>query len=404
METRWFKEISQFNLVCSDRDHVWFVGDNYSVIFEMDLKDNQILRMVRIKGEEFQVFRKYWRLEKAGNKLVLIPHHSDQLVIYHTDKNEFSFIQLEKAFINCLSCVKVGKILYLISDLEIVAADIENEKIEEYIPVPQYGKTTGEVAILVEGHIIIPLVFQPGIIDFCITERIFCYYPLEGGVNGFVAGAADGWDIWLAGDTGSIVKWNYQTKKSVFYDIPPKGFMTFNYNEKGEFVSWKSGWVQGISFQYWYECVLLDDKVWFIPQYSDSLLYMDKKSNSIKKYTFENERETEWTMKEHRSVKFLLMGVYKKRYIKIYSTKRNVIYKIDAVRLKHTEESIDIAAADKGDVENEYWNHLYKIVANNVIVEKNNISLMDLTALIKNADSDVLKNDKRIGICIHSSL
>lgn len=403
METRWFKEISQFSLTCVDGNDVWFVGENYSLIFQMSLKDSSITRIIRIKDEEFEVFRRYWRLEKVGSKLILIPHNSDKIVIFHLDKNEFTFIQLKRALVNCLSCVKEENILYLIDDFEILVADMENEKIVEYICIPQYGRSTSEVALLIDGHIIIPLIFQSGVIDFNIAERSFMYFPLKGEINGFVTGVVDEKDIWLAGDRGSIVKWDYLTKESTFYDKSPEGFASFNYAKNGEFVPWGSGWVQGVSFQYWYECVLLDNKVWFIPLLSNSLLYIDKKSNTLQKYTFENEDETEETVYKHRLSKFLLVGVYEKRYIKIYSTKRHIIYRIDVMKLEHAEESIDIENVDTSVVEDEYWDHLGRKATQGGVVEKSDISILDLIALVngKDVENHEDRSNKIIGSCIY---
>lgn len=406
METRWFKEISQFNLTCNDGNDAWFVGDNYSLIFQISLKDSSITRIIRIKDEEFEVFRRYWRLEKVGNKLILIPHNSDKIVIFHLDKNEFTFIQLERVLVNCLSCVKEGKILYLIDDFEILVADMESEKIVEYICIPQYGRTTSEVALLIDGHIIIPLIFQSGVIDFNIAERSFMYFPFKGKINGFVTGVVDEKDIWFAGDRGSIVKWNYLTKESTFYDKPPEGFASFNYAKNGEFIPWGPGWVQGISFQYWYESVLLDNKVWFLPLLSNSLLYIDKKSNTLQKYTFENEDEAEGTMYQHRFSKFQFVGVYENRYIKIYSTKRHFIYSLDVMKLEHTEEFIDIENVDTSDVEDEYWNHLNRKAMQSGVLEKNDISIMDLIALVnrKDAENHEDRSNKRTGSCIYEMI
>lgn len=382
MGTNWFKEVSQFNLTYNDGEDVWFVGDKYSLIFQMSLKSSSVKRIVRIKGEKFNIGRKYWRLEKAGNKLFLIPCNSDKIIIFHIDSDTFGSIELNKTIVNCLSSVVEGNTLYLVGEFEIVVIDMEHEQTVEYIPIPDYGKSISEVALWIDGHIIIPLIFQSGVIDFCIEEKSFCYIGFEGKFNGFVTGVADGMDIWLAGDRGSIVRWNYISKEISIYDRPPVGFKSFNYDAKGNFISWKSGWTQGVSFQYWYVCFLLNDKIWFIPQMSNSLLYIDKKTNFMQKFTFENENETEKTMRDHRSVKFLLLGIYKKQYIKIYSVKRNIIYSIDSVNLEYSEENINIESADGKSVENEYLNYLNGIAVHCGLLENGKISIFDLISFV----------------------
>ncbi len=388
MGTKWFKEISQFGLTCNDGDDVWFVGDRYSFIFQMSLKSSSVKRIVRIKGEKFNIVRKYWRLEKAGNKLFLIPCNSDKIVIFHIDVDRFSFIELKKALVNCLSSVKEGNVLYLIDEYEIIVIDTEHEQTLEYIPIPDYGKLMSEVALWIDGHIIIPLIFQSGVIDFCIAEKSFCYVEFEGMFNGFVTGVADGRDIWLAGDQGSIVRWNYISKETTIYDSPPAGFESFNYDIKGNFISWGLGWTQGVSFQYWYACFLLNDKIWFIPQMSNSLLYIDKKSNSIQKFTFNNENETDITVRYHRNVKFLLVGIYKKQYIKIYSKKRDIIYSIDSMNLECTEENINIDSIEVESVEKEYLDHLNKVAVYSGLWENSNISIEELAVLVSMNHAD----------------
>lgn len=388
MVTKWFKEVSQFNITCSDGDDVWFVGAKYSLIFRMSLKNNSVNQIVRIKGEKFNTVRKYWRLEKAGNKLFLIPCNSDKIVVFHTDADTFSFIELNKTLVNCLSSVVEGNVLYLVSEHEIVIIDMEHEQTVEYIPVPDYGRSVCEVALWIDGHIIIPLVSQSGVIDFCIERKSFSYVRFEGKFNGFVTGVTDGMDIWLAGDQGSIVRWNYISKKIIIYDKPPAGFESFNYDVKGNFIPWGSGWTQGVSFQYWYACFLLNDKIWFIPQMSNSLLYIDKKSNTIQKFTFDNEKETEEIGGDYRSVKFLLVGIYKKQYIKIYSVKRDIIYSIDSMNLEYAEENISIESVDGKNVENECLDFLNGMAVHGGLLENSNISIVELAAFVGRDHAD----------------
>lgn len=383
MKRRLFNEISQFSLTCKDNDDVWFIGENYSLIFQAELKDCSIKKIIRIKDEELMQFRRYWKLVKVKSKLVLIPINSDKIVIFHLDREEFSYIYLNKSTANCMNCVKQEGRIYLISDPEIIVIDIEKETIEEYIPIPANGKVNSMAAILVEEHIFIPLMFQAAVIDFYLPERSFSYTYLDCGANGFVAGVFDGEEIWLAGDNGNIVCWNCVSNKFTVYDQTPEDFESFNYDKKGNFVTWGSGWRPGVCFKFWYDCFLLDKKIWFIPFLSDSLLYIDKRDHGVYKFTFDNERETEISMKNRPSRKFMFVGIQQKRYIKIYSMKRNMIYSIDSVTLLYKEERFLIDTVDMRTIEKEFFKTLFEKGVRERVLEGRNISIEELICLVE---------------------
>lgn len=383
MKRRLFNEISQFSLTYKDNEDVWFLGENYSLLFQVSLVDCSIKKIIRIKDEKFMQFRRYWRLLKIRSRVILIPINSTKITIYHTDRDKFSFIYLDEPTVNCMNCIEKEQKLYLISDTEIIVIDVEKERVEEYIPVPANGKVNSMVALLDGEHIFIPLVFQAAVIDFYIPERNFSYTYLDCGANGFVAGVSDGEKIWLAGDSGNIICWSYISGELIIYDQVPEEFESFNYDKQGNFVKWGSGWRPGVCFKFWYDCFLLDDRVWFIPFLSDSLLYIDKRNHRLCKFTLDHERETEFSMKNRPSRKFMFIGIQQERYIKVYSMKRNLIYSIDSVTLLYTEETFLINNIDMMGIEKEYFTVLFEKGIHESIIEGRNISVGELVYLVE---------------------
>lgn len=347
MERQLFNELSKFRFTYVEDGDIWFVAEKYPFIFQICMEDWTVKNVITVKGKRWMNTELYWDLVKVENRIILLPINHNKIVIYHIDTNEFNYIALDKAASMCMWSYKEGEYLYLISRAEIVVLDILQEKISEYISIPYEGDIIIGKVFGREGHILIPLIYRNQIIDFCITDKSFSCLDIKYDTNGYIAGLFDGSDVWMAGCNGSIVKWNYVSGECVLYDELPEGFRSFNYEENRDFVPWKQGWAEGICLKYWYYCFIVGDKIWFIPLLSDSLLYIDRQSNIMCQYKFENEEETGLGEKNFRSVKFLFMGIYRNRYIKIYSVKREVIYSIDAEMLVHTEENFDFECVDE---------------------------------------------------------
>lgn len=394
MERRLFNELSQFCFTYQEDDDVWFVGEKYSLIFQACIKDCTIKKVIRMEDMELEQARKYWKLVKVEKKIVVLPCDYSKIVIFNLENDKFSVVNLNKNTSPGMSYIKEGQRLYLINNTEIIVLDTKCEKVEKYISIPYQDNILNVLALKVEGHILIPLVYKDQILDFHISDQQFTCIPLDCGTNGFVAGVPDGTDVWLAGCNGNIVRWNYITKKCTLYNKLPEDFESFDYDKDGNFISWGRGWQQGVCFKYWHTCFLIDDKIWFLPFLSDSLLYYDKKTNRIHKYSFKYEDETELTMRNHRCLKFLLVGIQEERYIKIYSVKRDIIYSIDIVTLNYTEETFDIDKVDMMNIENEFKNVLYRKASTEGILESKNIFINELMGAIDenktNIDIDAL--------------
>lgn len=401
MDRQLFNELLQFCFTYAEDDDIWFVGERYPLIFQVCMDDWVVKDVIRIKDDEFKDTKQYWDLVKVQNKIVLLPSNHNKITIYHTDTHDFSCIYLESVSA-VMGYYKEGEKLYLISDSEIIILDIEQEKINECIPIPYENIIISGRVFGIGGHIFILLIYNNQILDFCVEDKHFSCLDINCDVNGFVTGLIDDSDVWLAGCSGRIVKWNYISGKCSFYDELPDKFKSYNYKANGDFVPWTQGWTQGICLKYWYDCFMVGDKIWFIPFLSDSLLYIEKQSNIICQYLFGNEEETELTVKTHQTAKFLFMGVWRKRYIKIYSTKRNIIYSIDARTLECTEEIFNIKYVNEEEVKN----IIYNVVLRKGTYENKNITTRQLIDIINSNKSVHVTNgtDGQIGTYIYQFL
>lgn len=406
MERRLFNELSQFCFTYQEDDDVWFVGEKFSLIFQACIKDCTIRKIIRMEDMELEHARQCWKLVKVENKIVLLPCDYNKIVIFSMENDKFSAINLNKNTSPSMSYIKEGQRLYLINNTEIIVLDMKHEKVEEYISIPYQDNILNVMALKIDGHILIPLVYKEQILDFHISDKQFTCLSLDCDTNGFVAGVVDGTDVWLAGCNGNIVRWNYINRKCTLYNKFPEDFESFDYDKDGNFIPSGKGWRQGVCLKYWYACFLIDGKIWFLPSFSDSLLYFDKKTNMIHKYSFKNEEETELTMKSHRCLKFLFIGIQKERYIKIYSVKRDIIYSIDIVTLNYTEETFDIDKVDMMNIENEFNSVLYKKAVTEGIFESKNIFINELMSALDenktNIDIDALKG--QVGTRIYQEI
>lgn len=409
MEKKLFNELSQFCFTYMENEDIWFVGQKYPLIFQANIGDCKIKKVIRIEGEKLAQPKRYWKLVKVQNKIVLLPLKHDKIVIFNIDNQEFSFVYLDKPVLDIMSYVIQNRMLYLIFGLEIICLDVKDEKIEEYISIPYKVDISSAVSLLVEGHILIPLIYEDQLLDFNIADKHFSRLDLNCKANGFVAGVVDGQDVWLAGCNGNIVKWNWGSGQCISYNKLPEQFGSFDYDMNGKFLPWKTGWHetgwQGCCFKYWYDSFMIDDKVWFIPFLSDSLIYIDKRTNELKSYTFMDEGETELTMRNHRTIKFLFIGIEKNRYIKLYSVKRDLIYSIDVKTLNYVEETFNTDQIDTGQIEKEYWDTLYNMACEGGIYESNNISISELLTLAgrERPDIDAAMLNGRVGTHIYNS-
>lgn len=405
MERRLFNELSQFCFTYQEDDDIWFVAENYSLIFQACIKDCSIKRIIRMEDMNLEQTRQYCKLVKVENKIVVLPCDYNKIVIFNMENDRFSTVNLNKNTSPSMSYIKEGSKLYLINNTEIIILNIEHENVEEYVSIP-YQDIINVIALKIDGHILIPLVYKDQILDFHISDKQFTCLPLECETNGFTAGVLDGTDVWLAGCNGDIVRWNYINRKCTLYNKFPEDFESFDYDKEGNFISWGKGWRQGACFKYWYICLLIDDKVWFFPFLSDSLLYFDKRTNVIHKYSFKNEDETESTMKSHQFLKFSFIGIQDQRYIKIYSVKRDIIYSVDTVTLNYTEETFDIDKINAMNIENEFKSALYRKASTEGILENKNVFINDLMSVTdeNRTSTDIGGLSGQIGIRIYQEI
>lgn len=408
MERGLFNELSQFGLTYQEDDDIWFVGEKYSLVFHACISDCTIKKIIRMEDSELLHSRQYWRLVKVQNKIVILPCAYNKIVIFNTENNKFSTIYLHENISSCMSYIEERERLYLIDNSEIIVLDVKHEKVDEYISIPYQDNILITMALKTDGHILMPLICKNEVLDFHISDKQFTRLYLDCDANGFIAGILDGTDVWLAGCNGNIVKWNYISQKCTLYNKFPESFESFDYDEEGNFIPWKKGWTQGGCFKYWYDCFLIDDKIWFLPFLSRSLLYLDKKTNEICEYPFENEDETEYTMKKHRFPKFLFIGIQKERFIKIYSVKRDIIYSIDIVTLNYTEEMFNIDEVDEAGIEEEYRNILYNKASTEGILENKNISIKEFINIVEqnttNTNTDIATLDGQVGAHVYRCL
>lgn len=386
MIRRVFNELSQFCFTYVDGNEGWFVGDKYTALFKFDISDCSIKKIVKIAEEELIQDRRYWKLVKIHNKIILIPCKHNKIGILNTDNHNFRYIYVNDNFSECTSYIVNNGWIYLIGDSGIFILDSDLEKVIECIPIPDSVKPLSAVAIFKEGHILVPLAQEAKILDFNISDKSFFVVDLACKIKGFMAGVLEGSDIWLAGCDGDIVRWNYESKKEIIYNKFPNDFKTFDYDIDGSYMGWNKGWGKGICNKYWPDSFVVDDKIWFIPFLSDCLLYIDKRENMIQRYVFEKEEETKESFEAHSFVKFLFIGIYDDRYIKIFSVKRDIIYSIDVKTLEYTEEIFDISEIDIEKMINEF----YREVLKKGIFENRNIRIEDVFYLdgIKKMDEN----------------
>ena len=93
MKRRIFNELSQFCFTCVDKNEGWFVGDKYTVILILILLI-VVLKNSKIAEEELIQKRRYWKLIKVHNKIILIPCKHNKIGILNTKNNNFRHIYL----------------------------------------------------------------------------------------------------------------------------------------------------------------------------------------------------------------------------------------------------------------------------------------------------------------------
>ena len=74
--------------------------------------------------------------------------------------------------------------------------------------------------------------------------------------------------------------------------------------------------------------------VWFIPDRSNDIIFIDKETYKVFMLELEEEQETKESIDNHlMDFKFLLQYIRENRYIGIYSLKNRIVFEIDTIDL-----------------------------------------------------------------------
>lgn len=237
-----------FGKYAIDENKLWFVSQDCTALFTLDLRNNTIQNIHALPGENIDDLNQYCSLVKINNKLIIAPACASNIIEYdiHTDtfkttalcelanymkqyrlKNfKFSDIITYKSY-----AFFIGYGYPAIVRYDSVSGNCDYytdwfEEIKQYISKPDdFLLGSGCISNTKDNVVFLPFLQKNIILEFDMNTGTSKIHFVGNEKNRYVGIASDGKDYWIIPyGNGSITRWNKETGKTIEYNNYPMNF------------------------------------------------------------------------------------------------------------------------------------------------------------------------------------
>jgi hypothetical protein len=333
----------------SDSEY-WFLSMERSELFCLNTENNCMSYISTVPDADGN-----WRWNslciRVKNAIICVPYNGEFIWKYDMDRAEWDAIHCDDGE-NEYYCTqlweKEGKVyIYSKKRYEIWVLDVENNSLDiRALDTEKESNRYGEICIYDDGFLV-PLTNTPSICIYdrnmnLITEKAL----LSTGYGNNICVYSEGY-IWLAGYTKNIIKINLSSMEETILHLPSDfGIYSLGVPEEDRKDSDKSfvdtNYIKS-KYPLFMKGLYAGGKIWFVPLFSNKLVYVDVSSNEVSCFEIEHETENKLSM-NNRIIcgKYLLEYVENERYIGLFSIKNEWIVEIDAYDMTYKIKEYDM--------------------------------------------------------------
>jgi streptogramin lyase len=321
-----------------ENDVAWMVSGNKDILFEIDMAQHQVVRVIHVPDADGWLFRKNSHCIKFGKDIVLLPDCGDKIWIYDSLENEFYDIPIEKpdGLRLSITCFwKINDKLFAVSSglKQIMIIDVSKRLIDEIYDFPGGQNEKISESINVNQYIYTISSVTNRIYRFDTVEKSFKEYIIPNLSDKMFSICYDGEQFWLGGYRKAVYVWDERDNTIRTIDKFPENFGVYNFDKKyEELVNIDSNEFDVPAFV---RLVPMESGVWMIPWQANKMLYVDKATYEVKAFELDEEEENKESISDKELyTKYLVQYVLNGRYIGLYSLKNKCILEIDTEQMK----------------------------------------------------------------------
>lgn len=320
-----------------ENDKAWCIDGERNLLYCIDLDLKECIHVKEIPEIGTERFRLNSRLIKCGNDVFCMPDRGDSIWIYQLENLQFKEIKIvnpNRVRIAIIDFWQDGDRILAVSNglKQLIDINIRNKQIENYYNLNNTLKDVISMSIKVDTLIYSVSVTVNKIFQFDINTKETTIYTFDKIKSGFRTICFDGQLFWLSGYRKEIYAWHKENNDIKILDRFPQRFGIYNFQEGVFWLDYENVIYNKPIFIY---SIAIGQYIWFIPNQSNKITYVDKESFEIYCLEIDGEDETKnsFTLRGIKN-KYLLEYVKENRYIGLFSLKNNYILEIDSIEKK----------------------------------------------------------------------
>ena len=309
----------------------WFVDGEHSILYSLDMNIGECKFIAQIPNEKENCFRLNPRCIKIEKEIYCIPDVGDCIWVYHLEKAEF--VQIE---IRNINYARLGitnfwldkNKLYAVSRglRQIIEVDIHGKRVSKYYDL----EDDVSQSVKADDAILCVSAVSGCVYEFNTVTKRRTKYVLPIQVCGMNTICFDGENFWISGNRKEIYLWNKEKNTLKVLNEFPESFGIYCFDNNVEGVV--DCELQQYGNSTFITSVFVGKYIWFIPNKTNKIIYVDKETLKIYILEIPEEEETEASLAANRlKHKYLLQFLLNNRYIGLYSLKNGQVFAIDTI-------------------------------------------------------------------------
>lgn len=319
-----------------EKEKAYFCGTRISALFCVDLNSLQCEIVSWLpEHNRFDFFVNPYCM-KYKDAVVCLPGTGNKIWLYDTKKEAWKKIEIENTgqlIISMESCKHAnGKVWLLEYDTgKILQVDYHKGNVERKYQLSYDGEEIyyGEYVIVQDK---LYTTVRNRVYGVDVGNGNILIYEIPDVKVGLFTICYDGVNFWLGGYGKEIYIWNPEQGLVKSLTEFPKEFGIYHFHEAPDIdcATFSNTADESPFFEHSF---VLGKYIWYIPNQSNGIVYVDRETYKIYFLEIEKERETKESLERDYAAKFLFLYIREERYIGIYSIQNQWIFEVDAVML-----------------------------------------------------------------------
>lgn len=401
-----------------EKNKAYFCGARISVLFCVDMNSLQCEVVSRLPECDIYDFRAHPYCIRYKDSIICLPGMGKIIWYYDMQKESWKKIEIEheEQLIISMAVYKQNDSsrLWLLEyeTGKIFQVNLGKGVLEKEYYIPQNAKE-----IIYYGE----YVYVNNKLYTAVKKRVCCIdlenadiiiYEIDNLKAELYTICYDGDNFWLSGYCKEIYIWNPEQGIIKVITEFPEQFGIYHFYGK-PYIDCNSFLLSVEEGPFFGFSILLGKYIWYIPNKSNGIIYIDKVTYKVSFLEIEEEKETKESLEREYANKFLFEYIREDRYIGLYSIKNQLVFEIDTLELcvkkKNYQLSNEAVSKIKKIIEDDNFQRILdedirKHNQRTILHESKKRERIIYAELIKRSNERDTKDFSGIGELIYSSL